>query len=128
MAKGGLGVGFDALFSDNTNEIQIKKTLRTSELEPNRSQPRKSFSEEAIYSSKSEKLRKQRYIEYIAEQIKEMIAFKENKSKISYPSVPLPGGESISNGKDIATESMNRSNFIDIMTREFNNKKDSGNV
>ena len=48
MAKGGLGVGFDALFSDNTNEIQIKKTLRTSELEPNRSQPRKSFSEEAI--------------------------------------------------------------------------------
>ena len=28
----------------------------------------------------------------------------------------------------LATESMNRSNFIDIMTREFNNKKDSGNV
>lgn len=48
MAKGGLGSGFDALFSDNTNEIQIKRTLRTSELEPNRNQPRKYFSDEAI--------------------------------------------------------------------------------
>lgn len=50
MAKGGLGVGFDALFSDNTNEVQVKKTLRTSELEPNRDQPRKVFTEEAITS------------------------------------------------------------------------------
>ena len=48
MAKGGLGAGFDALFSDNVNDIQVKKTLRTSEIEPNRDQPRKAFSDEAI--------------------------------------------------------------------------------
>lgn len=49
MAKGGLGrVGLEALLSDNTNDIQVKKTLRTAEIEPNRDQPRKSFSEEAI--------------------------------------------------------------------------------
>lgn len=48
MAKGGLGAGFDTLFIDNTNEIQVKKTLRTAEIEPNRDQPRKSFSDEAI--------------------------------------------------------------------------------
>lgn len=48
MAKGGLGAGLDTLFSDNTNEVQVKKTLRLSELEPNRDQPRKSFSDEAI--------------------------------------------------------------------------------
>ncbi|MCD7811043.1 MAG: ParB/RepB/Spo0J family partition protein [Ruminococcus sp.] len=48
MAKGGLGAGLDTLFSDNTNEIQVKKTLRVSEIEPNRGQPRKNFSDEAI--------------------------------------------------------------------------------
>jgi ParB family chromosome partitioning protein len=48
MAKGGLGVGLDALFIDNANEVQVKKTLRTAELEPNRDQPRKAFSDEAI--------------------------------------------------------------------------------
>lgn len=48
MAKGGLGAGLDTLFSDNTNEIQVKKTLRTAEIEPNRDQPRKHFSDEAI--------------------------------------------------------------------------------
>lgn len=48
MAKGGLGAGLDTLFSDNSNEIQVKKTLRVSEIEPNRDQPRKSFSDEAI--------------------------------------------------------------------------------
>ena len=48
MAKGGLGAGLDSLFLDNTSEIQVKKTLRTSEIEPNRDQPRKNFSEEAI--------------------------------------------------------------------------------
>lgn len=50
MAKGGLGAGLDTLFSDNTNEIQVKKTLRTAEIEPNRDQPRKNFSDEAITS------------------------------------------------------------------------------
>lgn len=48
MAKGGLGAGLDTLFSDNTNEIQVKKTLRVAEIEPNRDQPRKNFSDEAI--------------------------------------------------------------------------------
>jgi ParB family chromosome partitioning protein len=48
MALGGLGSGLDTLFSDNANEIQVKKTLRMSEIEPNREQPRKNFSDEAI--------------------------------------------------------------------------------
>ena len=49
MAKGGLGtVGFDSLFLDNSNDVQIKKTLRLAEIEPSRDQPRKSFSDEAI--------------------------------------------------------------------------------
>ena len=48
MAKGGLGSGYDSLFSDNTTEVQVKRTLRTSEIEPNRDQPRKNFSDEAI--------------------------------------------------------------------------------
>jgi ParB family chromosome partitioning protein len=48
MARGGLGGGFEALLSDNTNEVQIKKSLRTTDIEPNRDQPRKNFSDEAI--------------------------------------------------------------------------------
>ena len=48
MVKKGLGSGLDTLFMDNTNDIQVKKTLRTSEIEPNRDQPRKVFSDEAI--------------------------------------------------------------------------------
>jgi len=48
MAIGGLGSGLDNLFSDNTNEVQVKKTLRISEIEPNRDQPRKNFSDDAI--------------------------------------------------------------------------------
>jgi len=48
MAIGGLGNGLDSLFEDNTSEIQVKRTLRISEIEPNRSQPRKNFSDEAI--------------------------------------------------------------------------------
>ena len=47
MAKN-LGSGLDFLFSDNTSDVQVKKTLRTSEIEPNRDQPRKVFSDEAI--------------------------------------------------------------------------------
>ena len=45
--KGGLGRGLDALFAD---EVQVKRTLRTSEIEPNRLQPRKSFDDDAIAS------------------------------------------------------------------------------
>lgn len=48
MAKGGLGAGLGTLFSDNTNDVRVKTTLRTSEIEPNRDQPRKIFSDEAI--------------------------------------------------------------------------------
>ena len=48
MAKGGLGSGLDTLLSDNNFDVQVKKTLRTSEIEPNRDQPRKAFSDEAI--------------------------------------------------------------------------------
>ena len=48
MAKGGLGAGLDMLFNDNSSDVQIKKTLRLSEIEPNRDQPRKTFSDDAI--------------------------------------------------------------------------------
>ena len=41
-------MGLDSLFSANTSEVQVKKTLRTAEIEPNRDQPRKLFSDEAI--------------------------------------------------------------------------------
>lgn len=47
--KGGLGKGLDALFDDNTNdEVQSKITVRLNEIEPNKSQPRTDFDEEAI--------------------------------------------------------------------------------
>ncbi len=48
MAKGGLGSGLDFLFDDNAADVQVKKTVRLTEIEPNRSQPRKNFSEESI--------------------------------------------------------------------------------
>lgn len=48
MAKGGLGAGLDSLFNDNASDVQIKTTLRTSDIEPNRDQPRKHFSTESI--------------------------------------------------------------------------------
>ncbi|MBP0962406.1 MAG: ParB/RepB/Spo0J family partition protein [Oscillospiraceae bacterium] len=48
--KGGLGMGLGALLSDNASEVQGKSTLRISEIEPNRLQPRKDFDEEAIAS------------------------------------------------------------------------------
>lgn len=47
--KGGLGKGLDALFMDNeTVDSGGAVTLRLSEIEPNRDQPRKIFSEEAL--------------------------------------------------------------------------------
>lgn len=48
MAKGGLGSGLDFLFDDNTADVQVKKSVRLTEIEPNRGQPRKNFSEESI--------------------------------------------------------------------------------
>lgn len=52
MAKqSGLGRGLDALFEDNTNESEgAVQTLRMSEIEPNKGQPRQSFDEVAIAS------------------------------------------------------------------------------
>ena len=43
-----LGAGLDALFEDNTLQDKEAQTLRMSEIEPNKLQPRKSFDEEAI--------------------------------------------------------------------------------
>jgi len=50
MAKGGLGLGggLSSLFNDNTTEVHVKRTLRVSEIEPNKEQPRKRFNEETI--------------------------------------------------------------------------------
>lgn len=46
--KGGLGNGLSALFDDNKTESNSSQTLRTSEIEPNREQPRKNFDDESI--------------------------------------------------------------------------------
>ena len=50
MAKkpGGLGMGLDALFGDNGGESGGSQTLRMSDIEPNRKQPRQSFDDAAI--------------------------------------------------------------------------------
>lgn len=48
--KGGLGMGLDALFDDNSNEVQAKQTVRVNDIEPNKSQPRTDFDEESIAS------------------------------------------------------------------------------
>lgn len=48
MVKGGLGSGLNSLFEENSSEVQVKKAIRLSEIEPNRSQPRKTFDETAI--------------------------------------------------------------------------------
>ncbi len=46
--KSGLGKGLEALFADNqTNDI-APSTVRISEIEPNKDQPRRNFSEEAL--------------------------------------------------------------------------------
>lgn len=47
-AKGGLGTGLSALFDDNTTDTISSMTVRLSEIEPNRDQPRKVFNEESI--------------------------------------------------------------------------------
>lgn len=49
MAKRrGLGMGMDALFFENSSDSAPSQTLRISEIEPNKSQPRIDFDEEAI--------------------------------------------------------------------------------
>jgi ParB family chromosome partitioning protein len=46
--KGGLGLGLDALFGDNTNTGGDITTLRISLIEPNKNQPRRRFGEAAM--------------------------------------------------------------------------------
>ena len=49
VKKGGLGKGLEALFAENAVEEQGKTiSLRISEIEPNRAQPRKQFDEESL--------------------------------------------------------------------------------
>ncbi len=49
VKKRGLGKGLDAIFAENDTEGgQAAVLLKTSELEPNRKQPRRTFSEEAL--------------------------------------------------------------------------------
>ena len=49
VKKGGLGKGLDALFMDNSSDDGKEvSTLRISDVEPNREQPRKDFDEEAM--------------------------------------------------------------------------------
>ena len=46
--KGGLGRGLDALFNENATDEKGVVTLRLSEIEPNRNQPRANFDEDAL--------------------------------------------------------------------------------
>ena len=46
--RSGLGRGLDALFVDNATQDSERMTLRISEVEPNRDQPRRAFDETAL--------------------------------------------------------------------------------
>ena len=47
--RGGLGKGLDAIFLENDAEdSEAAVTLKISEIEPNRSQPRRDFNEESL--------------------------------------------------------------------------------
>ncbi len=46
--KGGLGRGLEALFNENATEEKAVVTLRLTEIEPNRDQPRTNFDENAL--------------------------------------------------------------------------------
>ena len=46
--KGGLGKGLSAIFLENENESSGSTVLPVSEIEPNRSQPRRDFDEESL--------------------------------------------------------------------------------
>lgn len=48
LKKGGLGKGLDALFAENNTTQGLVSTLRLTEIEPNKEQPRKEFDEEAL--------------------------------------------------------------------------------
>lgn len=46
--KGGLGRGLDSLFGENTEERKGSVTVKLSDIEPNRNQPRRDFDDETI--------------------------------------------------------------------------------
>lgn len=46
--KGGLGRGLDALFNENASDSEGAVTVKLSEIEPNRDQPRRDFDETAL--------------------------------------------------------------------------------
>lgn len=48
VKKGGLGRGFDSLFTENSVDSSDSIELRISQIEPNRNQPRKIFDEDAL--------------------------------------------------------------------------------
>ena len=48
VKKGGLGRGLDALFNENATDEKGVVTLRLSEIEPNKNQPRTNFDEDAL--------------------------------------------------------------------------------
>lgn len=48
MKKGGLGKGLDAIFAENAADANSTVAVKISEIEPNRDQPRKEFSDEAM--------------------------------------------------------------------------------
>ena len=48
VKKGGLGRGLDALFSENATEQNAAVTVKLTEIEPNRDQPRRDFDEAAL--------------------------------------------------------------------------------
>ena len=48
MRKSGLGKGLDALFADNTSDEKEIRSVKLSEIEPNRNQPRKNFDGEVL--------------------------------------------------------------------------------
>ena len=53
-----------------------------------------------------------RKLEYLIRQIKEIIAFKKNISKLVYPNIPNPNFTSLSNDNLIASMSMNLGNVL----------------
>lgn len=48
LKKGGLGKGLDAIFAENDTDRNANVTLKISDIEPNRAQPRKEFNDEAL--------------------------------------------------------------------------------
>ena len=48
VKKGGLGKGLDAIFAENTSETEGTVELKINDIDPNRTQPRKEFDDEAL--------------------------------------------------------------------------------